>query len=509
MSASKEKRERAELRGSGADKKQSEKLKQERKEKKTKRITRIVSVCVVVVVVFVLLFGTNVLYKNAAAIKVGDTKFTVADYNYYYTAIYQNYYSYYSSYYQGYEEYFMPDEASLREEALAVMQNVAMLTAEAGEAGFKLSEDGQNNITTQLSYIEYYASSSNMSVDSYLAYTYGRGVDEKVFRENMEKWILSEEYTEHVRESYGYTDEELDAYYEEHKDTLDLITFRTFFISGAAREADEEKGIEAVDSENAMEEAHKTSESFIEKLNDGEAFSDIAFELAQEGSKSYYEDQDSTLLAQTRESMSSSYADWLYDATRKTGDYVSVEAEQGYYVVYFIDRDDNSYLLVNARHILIKPEALNEEDFDSDEAYQEALELTREVAASEAKDIYDQWLAGEADEESFAKLADEHSDDNSQGGLYENVRKGDMVKEFNDWCFDKGRQPGDAEIVYSEDYGYHIMYFSGYSEPCSRNTARIEYTDETYDAWASDKLKEYELKDTFMVTMADLFNVMK
>ena len=38
-----------------------------------------------------------------------------------------------------------------------------------------------------------------------------------------------------------------------------------------------------------------------------------------------------------------------------------------------------------------------------------------------------------------------------------------MVTNFNDWCFDEARQPGDHGIVETE-YGYHIMYFVGDSE---------------------------------------------
>ena len=509
MSASKEKRERAELRELGTDKKIKEKLEQVHKERKTKITTRVLFVCVIVVFVFVILFGTNILYKNAAAIKAGDEKYTTSDYNYFYSAIYQNYYSYYSSYYQGYEEYFIPDKEQLRDETLEMMRKVAMLSDEAGEEGFTLSEEGKSKIDTQLNYIEYYASSSNMTKDSYLAYTYGRGMDEKIFRHNMEKWVLSEEYSEHVKEGYDYSDDELDSYYEEHRDTLDLITFRSFFISGAAREADEENGTEAVDAETAMEAARKTAESFLERLGKGENFSDIAYELAPESSKSYYEGEDSTLTSQTRESMSESYADWLYDSTRKSGDYFSAETDQGCYVVSFEGRDDNGYLLINARHILVKPGTVNKDDFSNDELYQEAVKIATETAASKAQDIYDEWLAGKADEESFAELADKYSDDESEGGLYENIRKGDMVKEFNDWCFDDARKPGDVETVYSKDYGYHIIFFSGFSEPCSRNTARIEYTDETYMAWEAEKLENYAIKKTFLVSMADLFDVMK
>ena len=80
-----------------------------------------------------------------------------------------------------------------------------------------------------------------------------------------------------------------------------------------------------------------------------------------------------------------------------------------------------------------------------------------------ANDILDQWLAGDATEESFANMANENSSDpgsNTNGGLYENVYPGQMVETFNDWCFADGRQPGDYGIV-KTDYGYHIIFFVG------------------------------------------------
>ncbi len=65
----------------------------------------------------------------------------------------------------------------------------------------------------------------------------------------------------------------------------------------------------------------------------------------------------------------------------------------------------------------------------------------------------------------FATLANENSKDSdgTDGGLYENVYPGQMVPNFNDWCFDESRKPGDTGIVESE-YGYHIMYYSADSE---------------------------------------------
>jgi len=75
-----------------------------------------------------------------------------------------------------------------------------------------------------------------------------------------------------------------------------------------------------------------------------------------------------------------------------------------------------------------------------------------------------------ASEESFADLANKHSDDGdgTTGGLYEDVYPGQMVTNFNDWCFDESRKTGDYGIVESP-YGYHVMFYSGDSELTYRN----------------------------------------
>ena len=77
------------------------------------------------------------------------------------------------------------------------------------------------------------------------------------------------------------------------------------------------------------------------------------------------------------------------------------------------------------------------------------------------------FLAGEATEETFAEMANEHSIDggsNTNGGLYTGLTQDtSFVPEFMEWYLDESRQVGDTGVVRT-DYGYHIMYFSG-SEP--------------------------------------------
>lgn len=112
---------------------------------------------------------------------------------------------------------------------------------------------------------------------------------------------------------------------------------------------------------------------------------------------------------------------------------------------------------VNVRHILIMPEGATSATIRTDTFSDEAWA----AGETRAKEILEMWKKGDMTEESFAELAKEHSEDEGSkenGGLYENVTQGQMVTEFNDWCFDANRQPGDFDIV-KTDFGYHIMYF--------------------------------------------------
>ena len=113
---------------------------------------------------------------------------------------------------------------------------------------------------------------------------------------------------------------------------------------------------------------------------------------------------------------------------------------------------------VDVRHILIMPEGADSSTIRTETFPQEAWDASK----AKAEQILQQWLDGEATEESFGLLANEYSEDQNgevtDGGIYEGINKGDMVANFDAWCFDATREPGHYGIVETE-YGYHIMYF--------------------------------------------------
>ena len=112
--------------------------------------------------------------------------------------------------------------------------------------------------------------------------------------------------------------------------------------------------------------------------------------------------------------------------------------------------------------------------------------LQKTAAQKEAKALLDEWLAGDKTEESFAAMVKEKTDDTASketGGLYESVDPGEMVEEFNDWCFDESRKPGDVGMV-ETTYGYHIMFYNGHAEEINwKETARTAISTADYEAW--------------------------
>ena len=128
--------------------------------------------------------------------------------------------------------------------------------------------------------------------------------------------------------------------------------------------------------------------------------------------------------------------------------YFEAHAEE--YKANGLEKTDERY--VDVRHILITPEG-------GDTATEEQWA----AAEQKANEVMNEWLSKNPDEDGFAVMAQVYSQDPgsaSNGGLYEDVYVGQMVEEFENWCFDAARKTGDYGIV-KTSYGYHIMYFVG------------------------------------------------
>lgn len=149
--------------------------------------------------------------------------------------------------------------------------------------------------------------------------------------------------------------------------------------------------------------------------------------------------------------------------------------------------------VVTIRHILIEP---TDKTVDADWT----------AAKDKAEQVYNQWLAGDKTEESFAALAKEHSADGNaaQGGIYEDVYPGQMVQTFNDWCFADSRKTGDSGIVETE-FGYHIIYFVEAGDYIYwQEVVAADYVAQLTNSWVDEVAATYTLesnKDQILLTL--------
>lgn len=151
---------------------------------------------------------------------------------------------------------------------------------------------------------------------------------------------------------------------------------------------------------------------------------------------------------------------------------------------------------VDVRHMLLIPE-------DGKVAKDGSVRATTEqweACEKEAEDTLQSWkqdfLNGVMGKDSnFARLANQLSADEgsrNNGGLYQNVRPGQLIAPLDEWCFDEARQSGDTAVIRS-DLGFHVVYFCGWNDSV-RDAARKALTEsKELERWQSLK-EEAQLK---------------
>ena len=156
-----------------------------------------------------------------------------------------------------------------------------------------------------------------------------------------------------------------------------------------------------------------------------------------------------------------------------------------YYVVLFQGRERDDSNTADVRHILVAAE--------QDEGADQPTQAQYDAAYAEAEELLEQWKAGEATEDSFAALAQEHSADTgsaANGGLITGISASSgYVETFADWALDPSRQPGDTGIVQntgSSTKGWHIMYYVSAGDPIWKQTAFSAMQSEDYDQLLAD-----------------------
>ena len=475
MSASREKNKRKELNASAeapatpAKKGMSKGLKW--------TIGIICLVLVIAIVTFFSMLTSGYLARHATAATVGGHKLTPAMVNYFYKEAYNSMSSQYGDM-MSYiidsntplnEQYYDEENGitwadTLIEQGLTSAARIYAIYDEAVANGETLSDDDQSSIDATVSNLSVYATYYGYSnVNGYLAAMYGAGCNEKNFREFLSIETLANNYSQKVYDTPVYTEDELAADYAADPNAYDTVDYRVFAVTDALfDEEDEEK----------LADLKKTAaDELLAAAEEGdEAFIQAAYDHASEDTKENYEDDSYTLRTDVGHS-DSDLSNWLFESDRKTGDATCVETSGTYYVAIFESRNTHDYALPNARHILISV---------SDTTDEEAMATAKETAEK----LLAEYEAGEHTEDAFAAIGDAAYADGTaaESARYEDITPGQMVEDFENWCFDASRQVGDTGIVEST-YGYHVMYFSGFGTNYRMKLVEDEQRGNVYTDW--------------------------
>ncbi|MBE6926363.1 MAG: hypothetical protein E7461_05925 [Ruminococcaceae bacterium] len=474
---------------------------EKKKKKKGLPVWATISICVLTVAVVVLgaLFAMD-YYKNKSPFKsytatekkliaaqntvvatAGEHELTNAELQIYYWIYVYNFLeenSYYLSYLgldytkdfatqkcyfdetRSWQEYFL-------EGALAAWHQYITLYDAAGKAGYTLPKEEQE-----------YLDNLKTTMDEQ-AKKYGFKDGEEMVKKEMGDGATWEAYLQYSKETFigmGYysscaddikiTEEDIAKHYaentkkyEENKVAMKgqpyCVSVRHILIKPVTKDADGN----TIDTETAWETCRQKAQAILDdylkagKINE-EAFAALAKEKTEDtGSK-----ENGGLYADfTRGKMVEEFEAWSFDAARKYGDTGLVKTTYGYHIMFFVE--GNETYSTSVRHILISPVATKDEN---------GKEVITDAAWATCKDKAEKLLSeylknGKIDEEAFAALAKANTEDpgsKEEGGLYPQVVRGKMVKEFEDWCFDRTRKFGDTGLVKST-YGYHIMFYVG------------------------------------------------
>lgn len=516
MSASTDRKKRQEAIANGTDKKTIAMQEEAAKKKKENRKWTIGGIIVALLIAAILLANSNFFYTKTPAVKVGSTGYSAAQMDFYYRTQYLNFMNQYGSYASMFgldsskslkdQECTMSEDGGswydyFMQQAVDYVKQVTAYTKYAKENDIELDEDSLKLIDDQMTSFETEANSQGFSsVDKYLESVYGKGCNSKIIRQEMEKVSLASKVIEEVQDSFEYSDEELTKYYNEHKDDYDNYSYAYYLVNAEQEPTASAEDGSSVEEEAAEAETAVTDETMAVAKKHADAIAAAVTGTGNLTAAVQAEMGDTTLEAVTQNAVQGSnlpadYADWMKDASRAAGDKTVVESEgTGYYVVVYGSRDANNYHMASVRHILIQAQA------DENGEYTEEALAT---AKATLDGIYQEWQNGEKTEDSFAALAQKYSEDSgsaSTGGLYDSVYKGEMVPEFDAWCFDASRKPGDTGIVKGESSsyaGYHLIYYVGQGDLYSKYLAETALVQDNLQKWQDKQTKGFDVKEMF------------
>ena len=498
MSASREKRIRAELRGQEPQKKTAAQIGGAVRKRLGVMLIVVLALCLVAL----LLYGQGLPQRYITAVTVEGQNLSAVELGYYYL---KNSWDFLNQYgelfvmYYGLDPY-RPLAEQEYDEGMSwaeYLMNIAMNSVKdtvlfsnlAAEEGITLTEWDVERIDKAMEDIALYASVSSQSVNKYLSNIYGRGMNAEILRKCVERERLAARYEIHHRDSFTFSDADIQEHYEQNAQLFDMVDYRMLALSKTLGDEEYEAAIEAGDDPEAIVDTpigEMTAENKMaydscallagEPGLTAETFNELAAGYAPEYFKDAYDEDPDYSLYEDSAYHESALMDWLFDAARVSGDIEVIENGDSFVTALFIGRTRHTGDTVTARRILAAPDA------DTDAAWNEADMRAGNLLRP---------MEGGIDENAFARKADDESDDYAApgpGGLYKEISRGEFQSdEIDEWLFDAARKHGDVAMFRGYD-GYSILFYAGPGRQEWMVNVETTLRDEAYNAFRGEKV---------------------
>ncbi len=521
MSASSKKKLRNEQNAAAMTEKQ---LQEQKEAKKLRLYTGLFAAAMVVVVLVVIasrVIGSGIIPRSTTALTVGGTKVSAAELNHYYVDSINSFLNEAGDYVsllgldttKPLDEQFHNEADEITwsdyflEQATDTAKRMYAVYNAAKAEGKTLTDEDKATIDSTVQSFDLYAQLYGFgSADSYVGAMYGEGCNVKTFREYAEVQMIASRYASEHNESLTYTNEDLRKAEAENYNEYSYFSYDYYYLAanrfyeGGTKNED---GTTAY-SDDEMEAGRAKAEAAANSL-----LTATTAEELEAAAKALPINAEATSVTVTHHdnysyaNVPSAIREWV-TGERKAGDIAVVTSEytnedetksvNGYYVVLFGAKEDNLQKLIDVRHILVSYEGGTTDETTGTTTYSDE---EKAAAKQKAQEILDGFLAGEQTAEAFGEIAKEKSTDTgsaSNGGLIENVYPGQMVENFDAWCFDAARQPGDTALVETE-YGFHVMYFVETNEQTYRDyMIENNLRNEAMTSWENALVEAAELK---------------
>ena len=449
---------------------------------------------------------------SKVVMKIGDEEITFAEFNLYYCRTVMNVISYaQNSFGDQYAEMLKQTEgfdpnAPFRDQDCKYaegsswfeyfvdsvdkeLREILTLCNLAYENGIELDENELAECEKQVTDIINYANQNQMSISQLYGDSLGISNEETV-RTLTKKIALAQKAKTPFEETHPVSDEDIAAEYEANGKKYEVLDYMAFTMQANQTTVTNED-LRRYADELAATTTPEDFAAYVDNFYNNVLNSDI------EDTTEYTVD---SLLTKNFQYNELPAVEWLF-----------TEAEVGQCREEFSNMGEDQDLVCTV-YMLVKAPSLN--DYTSKTVRHILFDISKYENSdvkcrAEADKIYNEYLK-DPTEEHFAELANKYSDDveyeydengnataqkeeKTEGGIYRNIQRDQMVKEFEDWCFDEARKPGDTGIIKTQ-YGYHIMYFVGDGEAVTKGTDSIKATlfRKAFDEYMESLNPEYD-----------------